>query len=53
VESEIYFIPFTIEDLGLSCSIADFPKHGGLACICSPHNENSKALELRSNVLNR
>jgi hypothetical protein len=31
VESGIYFIPFTIEDLGLSCGIVYFLKKGGLA----------------------
>jgi hypothetical protein len=46
-------LPFTIEDLGLSCGIADVLKKGGLACICSPHNENPKALELRFNILSR
>jgi hypothetical protein len=53
MESVIYLIPFTIEDLGLSCGIANFLKKGGLAYICSPHNENSKASELRSNILSR
>jgi hypothetical protein len=51
MEGDVYLLPFTIEDLGLFRGITDFPKKGSLACVCSPHDENSKALELISNLL--
>jgi hypothetical protein len=50
---DLYLVPFTIEDLGLFCGVADFLKEGGLARICSPHDKNSKAPKLLSNVLSR
>ena len=49
----IYLVPLTIEDLGFFCGVADSLKEGGLACICSSYNENSKAFELLSNVFSR
>jgi hypothetical protein len=53
MEGVAYLVPFTIEDLGLFCGVADFLKKGGLARIRSPHDENSKARKLFSNVLSR
>jgi hypothetical protein len=53
MEGGVYLLPFTIEDLGLLCGVTDFLKKGGLARIRSPHDENSKALKLPSNVLSR
>jgi hypothetical protein len=53
MESGVYLLPFTIEDLGLFCGVADFLKKGGLARIRSPHDENSKAPKLPSNALSR
>jgi hypothetical protein len=50
---DLYLVPFTIEDLGLFCGVTDFLKEGGLARICSPHDKNSKAPKLLSNVLSR
>jgi hypothetical protein len=51
MEGGVYLVPFTIEDLGLFCGVTDFLKKGGLARIRSPHDENSKAPKLPSNVL--
>jgi hypothetical protein len=53
MEGGVYLVPFTIEDLGLFCGVTDFLKKGGLARIRSPHDENSKAPKLPSNVLSR
>jgi hypothetical protein len=53
MESGIYLIPFTIEDHGFLCGVADFLKKGGLARICSPHDENSKAVEHPPDLLSR
>jgi hypothetical protein len=50
MEGGVYLVPFTIEDLGLFCGVTDFLKKGGLARIRSPHDENSKACKLPSNV---
>jgi len=41
----------TIQDLRIFSAVADSLKKSGLACICSSHNENSKAPDLLSNVL--
>jgi len=49
----IDLLPFTIEDRGLFCGVTDFLKKGDLACICSPHDENSKVPKLLSNILSR
>jgi hypothetical protein len=49
----VYLVAFTIEDQGLFCGVTDFLKKGGLARIRSPHDENSKAPKLLSNVLSR
>ena len=43
--------PRTIEDLRIFCGVANSLKKSGLACICSSHDENSKAPDLLSNVL--
>jgi hypothetical protein len=51
MEGGVYLFPFTIEDLGLFCGVTDFLKKGGFARIRSPHDENSKAPKLPSNVL--
>jgi hypothetical protein len=53
MECGIYLIPFTIKDPRFLCGVADFLKKGGLARICSPHDENSKAVEHPPNVLSR
>jgi hypothetical protein len=53
MEGGVYLAPFTIEDLGNLCGATDFLKKGGLACLCSPHDENSKAPKLISSVLSR
>ena len=53
MEDEVYLVPFTIEDQGLFRGVTDFLKQGGLARIRSPHDENSKARKLLSNVLGR
>jgi hypothetical protein len=53
MDGGVYLLPNTIEDLGLFCGVTNFLKKGGLACIGSPHDENSKAPELISNVLSR
>jgi hypothetical protein len=53
MEGGVYLVPFTIEDQGLFCGVTDFLKKGGLARIRSPHDENSKARKLLSNVLSR
>jgi hypothetical protein len=53
MESEVYLVPFTIEDQGLPCGVTDFLKKGGLARIRSPHDENSKAVKLLSNDLRK
>jgi hypothetical protein len=50
---ELYLFPSPIEDLGLFCGVTDFLKEGGLARICSPHDENSKTPKLLFNVLSR
>jgi hypothetical protein len=53
MEGGVYLVPFTIEDQGLFCGVADFLKKGGLARIRSPHDENSKALKHLPHVLSR
>ena len=53
MESEVYLVPFTIDDQGLFNGVTDLLKKGGLARIRSPHDENSKARKLASNVLSR
>jgi hypothetical protein len=53
MEGVTYFVPFTIEDLGLFCGVTDFLKKGSLARIRSPHDENSKARKLLSNIFSR
>jgi hypothetical protein len=53
MESGMYLIPVTIEDLRFFCGVTDFLQKGGLARQCSPYDENSKALEHFSNVLSR
>jgi hypothetical protein len=55
MDSEMYLIPVTIEDLGFFCGVTDFLQKGGLARILSPDDENSesKAPEHSSNVLSR
>jgi hypothetical protein len=52
-EVGIYLVSLTIEDLGFFCGVADSLKDGGLARICSSHDENSKAPELPSKVFCR
>jgi hypothetical protein len=49
----VYLPSFTIEYLGFLCGVTDFLQKGGLACIRSPHDEDSKARKLPSNVLGR
>jgi hypothetical protein len=53
MEGEIYLIPLTIEDLRFLCGVADPLQKSGLARICPSHHENSKAPELRPDVLSR
>ena len=53
MEGVVYLLPFTIEDQGLFNGVTDLLKKGGLARIRSPHDENSKARKLLSNVLGR
>jgi hypothetical protein len=53
MEGRVYLIPFTIEDQGLFCGVTNFLKKGGLARIRSPHDKNSKARKLISNLLSR
>jgi hypothetical protein len=53
MEGGVYLLPFTIEDQGLFCGVTDFLKKGGLARIRSPHDENSKARKLLSDVSSR
>jgi hypothetical protein len=53
MEGGVYLVPFIVEDLGHFCGVTDFLKKGGLACLCSPHDENSKAPKLIYNVLSR
>jgi len=47
----IDLVPCTIEDLRIFCGVANSLKKSGLACICSSHDENSKAPDLLFNVL--
>ena len=51
MEGGVYLVPFTIKYFGPVCGVTDFLKKGGLARICSPYNENSKAPKLPSDGL--